>query len=280
MKINRKRQISKLHPKLNPNQLTVVLLLESIVREEGRSGVRNDAQDGGPVAPVQRPRALTLPDLDKHLAQCPVAGVLVRHRHPGAGQIQRIGQRLGRNSRQGTGHEAAHFGTEMKKQQKQGVKFRNNPARNPHSLVVQVHLQQLLPLLVRRKLDRRVRNDPGHRGRVAAPQRQEALVGVRFVQEEQRRPERVRNIFAAKNKSKKSFEVRNSALKQNVTLNLLDLKVDFGAVERSDGRFGQGTGCGARDQARNDQVAVFESLVGLRLVGTGATATSGGCGWG
>lgn len=83
-----------------------------------------------------------------------------------------------------------------------------------------------------------------------------------------------------KTKEKKVLRLEASALKQISTLNLLDLKVDFGAVERSDGRFGQGTGCGARDQARDDQVAVFESLVGLRLVGTGATATSGGCGWG
>lgn len=90
--------------------LTEILLLESIVREEGHPGVRDYPQDSRPVAPVQRPGSLALPNLDEHLPQRPVAGVLVRHGHPRPRQIQRVGHRLRRDARQRSRQEPAHFG--------------------------------------------------------------------------------------------------------------------------------------------------------------------------
>lgn len=149
-----------------------VLLLESIVREEGHPGVRNDAQDGRPVAPVERPGSLALPNLDEHLPERPVAGVLVRHGHPRPSQIQRVGQRLRRDARQRSRQEPSHFG-----------------------IFVSIDVKQLLPLFVRRELDGRVGNDTSHRGRVAPPESHEALLGVRIAQKCQRRSERVGDVF-------------------------------------------------------------------------------------
>lgn len=149
-----------------------ILLLESIVREEGHPSVRDDPQDGRPVPPVERPRSLALPNLDEHLAQRPVAGVLVRDGHPRPRQIQRVGQRLRGDARQRSRQEPSHFG-----------------------IFVLVDLQQLPPLFVRRELDRRVGNDAGHRSRVAPPEGHEALLGVRIAQKCQRRSERVGDVF-------------------------------------------------------------------------------------
>lgn len=78
---------------------------------------------------------------------------------------------------------------------------------------MQIDLQQLLPLLVRRELDRRIGNDPSHRGRVTSPQGQEALLRVRIAHKFQRSSKRIGDVF-------------------------VDLKVDFGPIQRGDGRFG------------------------------------------
>lgn len=79
---------------------------------------------------------------------------------------------------------------------------------------MQVDLQQLLPLLVRRKLDRRVGNDPSHRCRVAPPEGKEALLGVRVAHKFQRRSERVGDVFAGSYESYVVIRIQATILLQ------------------------------------------------------------------
>lgn len=134
-----------------------------------------------------------------------------------------------------------------------------------------VDLQQLLPLFVRRELDRRVGNDAGHRGRVTPPEGHEALLGVRVAQKCQRRPERVGDVFAGMFGTG-WVRTRNSVNLSEV--NLLDLEVDLRPIEGRDRSFGQCTGDCSRNQTGDDYISIVESLVRVGDCDCGATATA------